>query len=80
MLIGILALIGMIAALQIHFVLAFGAFLLMFVSTVVVERNLRKMGRVGLEKVTGSVRSRQVGQNLGGFGERMRGRFKRESD
>lgn len=79
-LIGVLALVGMIGALQVHFVLAFAAFLLMFVSTVVIERNLRKMGRVGLEKVTGSVRNRQVGQNLGGLGDRMRNRFKRDGD
>ena len=39
-----------------------------------------KMGRVGLQKVTGSVRSRQGPQGLGGLGERMRGRFKRDSD
>ena len=77
-LIGVLSVVGMIAALQVHFLLAFGAFLLLFASTVVVERNLRKMGRVGLQKVTGSVRSRQSGQGLGGLGERMRGRFKRD--
>ena len=77
-LIGAASLVGVIASLQVHYVLAFAAFLLMFGSTIVVERNLRKMGRVGLEKVTGSVRNRKVGQNLGGLSERMRNRFKRD--
>ena len=79
-LIGVLAVVGMIAALQVHFLLAFGAFLLMFAAAVVIERNLRKMGRVGLEKVAGSVRSRQPRSNGPGFGERMRNRFKRDED
>jgi hypothetical protein len=77
-LVGILGVIAMIGALQVHFVLAFGAFLVMFVSTVVIERNLRKMGRVGLEKVAGSVRSRQSADGLGGVGDRFRKRFRRD--
>jgi len=84
-LLGVLGLIGMIAALQVHFALAFAAFLVMFVSAVVIERNLRKMGRVGLEKVTGSVRNRQANSGgesagLGGLGDRLRKRFKRDGD
>ena len=75
----------MIAALQVHFILAFAAFLAMFVSAVVIERNLRKMGRVGLEKVTGSVRNRQANSSgesagLGSLGDRLRKRFKRDGD
>lgn len=79
-LLAVLAVVGMIAALQVHFLLAFGAFLVLFSSAVIVERNLRKMGRVGLQKVTGSVKNRQVGQNLGGFGDRMKNRFKRDEN
>ena len=79
-LIGVLAVVGMIAALQIHFVVAFAAFLIMFACSVVIERNLRKMGRVGLAKVTGSVRSRQSNAGGGSFSERMRNRLKREED
>ena len=66
-----------VLAISTTLVLAFGAFLVMFASTVVVERNLRKMGRVGLEKVAGSVRNRQGSQGLGGISDRMRNRFKR---
>jgi|TARA_B100001142_G_scaffold303470_1_gene330815 hypothetical protein len=76
--IGVLGLVGVVASLQIHFAAAFAAFLIMFVCTVVIERNLRKMGKAGLRKVSGSVNSGQVRQNMGGLGEKLRNRLKRE--
>ena len=76
--VGVIGLDGVIAALQIHFGLAFAAFLVIFVSAVVIERNLRKMGKAGLRKVTGQVRSGQIKANKGGFSERMRNRMRRD--
>ena len=76
--IGVFGLVGVVASLQIHFAAAFASFLIMFVCTVVVERNLRKMGKAGLRKVSGSVKSGQVRQNMGGLGEKIRNRLKRE--
>lgn len=76
--VGVIGLVGVIAALQIHFGLAFAAFLVIFGCAVVIERNLRKMGKAGLRKVTGQVRSGQIKANMGGFSERMRNRMRRD--
>ena len=76
--VGVAGIIGVIATLQIHFGLAFVAFLAMFVCAVVIERNLRKMGKAGFQKVTGQVRSGQMRANIGGLSERMRNRMRRD--
>jgi hypothetical protein len=36
------------------------------------------MGKAGLRKVTGKVRSGQIKANMGGFSERMRNRMRRD--
>ena len=76
--VGVAGIISVIATLQIHFGLAFVAFLAMFVCAVVIERNLRKMGKAGFQKVTGQVRSGQMRANIGGLSERMRNRMRRD--
>ena len=76
--IGVAGLVGIIAALPVHFGLAFIAFLTMFVCAIVIERNLRKMGKAGFQKVTGQVRSGQMRANMGGLSERMRSVFRRD--
>ena len=76
--VGVAGIIGVIATLQIHFGLAFVAFLAMCVCAVVMERNLRKMGKAGFQKVTGQVRSGQMRANIGGLSERMRNRMRRD--
>ena len=76
--VGVAGIICGIATLQIHFGLAFVAFLAMFVCAVVIERNLRKMGKAGFQKVTGQVRSGQMRANIGGLSERMRNRMRRD--
>ena len=76
--VGVIGLVGVVAALQVHFGLAFVVFLAMFVCAVVIERNLRKMGKAGFQKVTGQVRSGQIRANMGGLSERMRNRMRRD--
>ena len=76
--VGVIGLVGVVAALQVHFGLAFVAFLTMFMCAVVIERNLRKMGKAGFQKVTGQVRSGQIRANMGGLSERMRNRMRRD--
>ena len=78
MIIGVAGLVGVVAALQVHFGLAFVAFLTMFVCAVVIERNLRKIGKAGFQKVTGQGRSGQMRANMGGFSERMRNRLRKD--
>jgi hypothetical protein len=76
--VGVLGLVGVVAALQVHFGLAFVAFLVIFACAVIIERNLRKMGKAGFQKVTGQVRSGQIRANMGGLSERMRNRMRRD--
>ena len=47
----------MIATLQIHFLLAFCGFLLMLISALGFERNLRMMGRAGIHQVSNAFRA-----------------------
>jgi len=47
----------MVSALQIHFLFAFGGFLLMLISALGFERNLRMMGRAGINQVSNAFRA-----------------------
>ena len=47
----------MVALLQVHYLLAFIGFLLMLVSALGFERNLRLMGRAGLQQVSTAFRA-----------------------
>ena len=61
--VGIVAgLIIMLGTLQIHFLLAFGGFLLMLASGMGLERNFRMMGRAGLHQVSTKIRNNAAAQ------------------
>lgn len=83
-----LALVGFVAglvllvlALSVSVWLAFGGFVVMLVSALVIERNARKMGRAGLESVTKSLRAKNsLREVLGTSSERMRERFRRDEE
>lgn len=47
----------MISTLQIHFAFAFVGFLIMFLSALALERNLRMMGKAGMDQVTSAIRA-----------------------
>ena len=53
----VVGLVVMVATLQIHFLLAFGGFLLMLLAGMGLERNVRMMGRAGLHSVSSAIRS-----------------------
>ncbi len=55
--------IVMVATLQIHFMLAFCGFLMMLVSALGFERNLRMMGRAGMNQVSSAFKA--ANPNLG---------------
>ena len=74
---GFVGVATLVAALQIHYLLAFVAFLIVFGSTIVIERNLRKMGRAGLQQVAGNMRGAGVKDAAAGFGARLKGRMRR---
>ena len=70
----------LVFTLSTSFWLSFAGFLLMLVSALVFERNLRKLGRAGLEQLTKTVRANGVREALGGAGRRVRERFRRNED
>jgi len=51
-------------------------FFAMLGSAILVERNLRRMGRAGWQALTGSVRASTVRDRFGSAGQRMRDRFR----
>ncbi|HEX5366586.1 MAG TPA: DUF3040 domain-containing protein [Acidimicrobiales bacterium] len=59
------------------FWLSFAGFLVMLGSALVFERNVRKLGRAGLDQLTQSVRANGMRDALGGAGRRMRDRLRR---
>jgi Protein of unknown function (DUF3040) len=53
-------------------------FAIMLFCALVIDRNLRKMGRAGWQQMTESMRARNMGDLLGDTRKRLRERFKRE--
>lgn len=69
----------MIALLSKSYLLSFAGFLLMLVSLLYFEHNARRLGRAGLEQMTKAMRGGDgIRDVMGGAGERMRERFKRD--
>ena len=54
------------------------SFGVMLVSAIIFTQNARKMGRAGLQDLTQSMRSRNMGELLGDTRRRLRERFKRD--
>lgn len=67
----------MVALLSTSFILAFGGFLLMLGNVLFFERNARRLGRVGLDQMTNSMRGGSIKGAVGGAGAKMRERFNR---
>jgi hypothetical protein len=63
----VVGLAAMMATLQIHFMLAFCGFLVMLVSALGFERNVRLMGRAGIQQVSTAFRA--ANPNVGRQGE-----------
>lgn len=61
-------------------VLGFAGFLAMLACAFVVERNVRKLGRAGLESLTSQMKSARLKGMLGDAGQNVRRRFKRGDD
>jgi hypothetical protein len=70
----------LVASLSTSYQLSFAGFLLMLVCALVFERNLRKLGRAGLDQLSRTVRANGLREALGGAGRRVRERFKRDDD
>lgn len=70
----------LVASLSTSYLVAFGGFLLMLACALYFERNLRKLGKAGLEQVTASMKAAGLRDALGGATGRVRERFKRSED
>lgn len=68
----------LVATVMASYWLSFIGFLVMLASALVFERNLRKLGRAGLDHLASTVRANGVRSALGGAGRRMRQRFARD--
>jgi hypothetical protein len=68
----------LLTTLSTSFFFAFIGFLVMLGSALVFERNVRRIGRVGMQQI--SNRRTVVRSELGGFGQRLRERFRRDDD
>lgn len=67
----------LVVSLSTSFLLAFAGFLLMLGCALYFERNLRKLGKAGLEHVTRSMRATHLRDAIGGARGRIRERFHR---
>ncbi|MGQ0806008.1 MAG: DUF3040 domain-containing protein [Actinomycetota bacterium] len=79
------AVLGLVAGLvflvmtfTIHVALGVVGFGIMLFSALVIERNVRKMGKAGFESLTGSVRGGALKGRLGEAGKRWRERWRRD--
>jgi Protein of unknown function (DUF3040) len=70
----------LVASLSTSFLLAFGGFLMMLGCALYFERNLRKLGKAGLDHVTRSMKATGLRDALGGARGRMRDRFRNADD
>jgi hypothetical protein len=70
----------LVVTLSTSYLLAFGGFLAMLGCALYFERNLRKLGKAGLEHVTRSIKSAGLRDAIGGARGRMRERFRNADD
>ena len=74
----VVGVIGMIAGLGAHFLLAFAGFLVMLGAALLFEHNARRLGRVGMQQMTSTMRTSGLRDYFGSTSQRMRERFRRE--
>lgn len=66
--------------LSINYLLAFGGFLAMFAAAMYIERNLRRVGRAGINEATQAIRRNSLREYLDNAGTKARDRLRREDD
>ena len=70
----------LIFTLGISYLLAFGGFLIMLVSALAVERNARRLGKVGVQQVSQSMKAAGLRDALGNTSTRFKDRLRRPED
>ena len=74
----VLGVVLLIALFPVNWTLGLIGVAVMFGSAVWFERSLRKLGRVGWNQVTSSIRGSGVKERFGGASQKMRDRFRRD--
>ncbi|MCC5952497.1 MAG: DUF3040 domain-containing protein [Acidimicrobiia bacterium] len=69
-----------LGTLHINFVLSFLGFLVLLGSTLSIVRDIRRMGRAGMEQLSSSVRASGLRERFGSSGDRMRDRFRKSEE
>lgn len=72
----VLGVVFLVATLATSYLLAFAGFLMMLGCALYFERNLRKLGKAGLEQVSRSLKATGFRDAIGGARGRMRERFR----
>lgn len=70
----------LVVSLATSYLVAFGGFLFMLGCALYFERNLRKLGKAGLDQITSSMKASGLRDALGGAKGKVRDRFKRPED
>lgn len=76
----VVGLILLVALLGTSFLLAFGGFLVMLISALAFERNGRRLGKVGMQQMTQSVKAAGFRDALGNTRSRLKDRLQREDE
>ena len=76
----IAGIVFLVASLSTSYLLAFTGFLMMLGCALYFERNLRKLGKAGLDHVTRSIKATGFRDAIGGAKGRMRERFRNVDD
>lgn len=76
----VVGLVGLIFALGTHFLLSFLGFFIMLVSALAAERNGRRLGRVGMQQMTQSMKAAGLRDALGNTSTRLKDRMKRNEN
>ena len=76
----VVGLVVLVVALQFHFLLAFGGFLIMLFSALAAERNARRLGKVGMQQVAQSSRVSGLRDAMDTTRTRFKDRLQREDE
>lgn len=76
----VLGLVLLVLLLGTSFLLAFGGFLVMLVSALAFERNARRLGKVGMQQMTQSMKAAGFRDALGNTRSRLKDRLQRDDE
>jgi hypothetical protein len=76
----VIGLVALVLTLGTSFLLAFGGFLIMLVCALAIERNGRRLGKVGMQQMTQSMKAAGLRDALGNTGSRLKDRLRRTDE